>query len=618
MDSISVSTFIKSVLYKYRVHLFVLIIALFIGLTFSHPAMILNDEWVSLNQLNQLHAGHQVLVNEGKYGLLENGTMSRYFGKKSNLLGYSIALPLISLPSFWIIDIFSEHFPFLILYLWAFLAVLIILFMDVFFKRYTTIGKWNLVPFLYSGTFVLFFVNLFYYASFPISYSDAFPEIMAIVFSNVVMFSLIAVMVYEINQCIFSEPIYSFFGVVVTLSCSSYILWMTFCKDHLLTAFLFTTVVLWVIEYQKARDYWYLTLAFIFTGLLAWARPELAFWVFLALCVYCGWILLSLWHNSSFKGNCLKILSAPFFTLIGSIPFFTNNFMVTGNPFLPAWILWDQDIIRVESTSAISGNIQNSSFPIIQSISGLFSKMIIINPNTLISDFFGVLFYPQNHSIGILLIVPLFLITAIIISGLFIFGRVQFTSEDKRFIIPLLFLAGSVFFAYGIIALNSLNTSHGIVPDIRYLSPIYVPLNILGLIFLKKTNLLIRNPISALQKMLTFWIFILPLSLIVTYYSFFMSDTKSLFIDILGVPFQMILIIIYTICLIGIVLNLCLKNKKTPINDYLIPIACALPFVWQINVSFLIGSFSIYAHYSFWIPFIRIAHETLAIIFIHI
>ena len=62
-----------------KYHFFVFLIALFIALTFAHPQIFVTDEWVTANQLSQIHLGHQVLVNEGKYGVYENGTPSNYF-----------------------------------------------------------------------------------------------------------------------------------------------------------------------------------------------------------------------------------------------------------------------------------------------------------------------------------------------------------------------------------------------------------------------------------------------------------------------------------------------------------------------------------------------------------
>ena len=52
----------------------IFLFALFFTMMFSNPALFLNDEWITVNQLHQLGEGHQVVVNEGKYGTFQNGT----------------------------------------------------------------------------------------------------------------------------------------------------------------------------------------------------------------------------------------------------------------------------------------------------------------------------------------------------------------------------------------------------------------------------------------------------------------------------------------------------------------------------------------------------------------
>jgi len=51
----------------------IFLFALFFTMMFSNPALFLNDEWITVNQLHQLGEGHQVVVNEGKYGTFQTG-----------------------------------------------------------------------------------------------------------------------------------------------------------------------------------------------------------------------------------------------------------------------------------------------------------------------------------------------------------------------------------------------------------------------------------------------------------------------------------------------------------------------------------------------------------------
>jgi len=53
---------IKKNFFEYRIHLFVFLLTVFIALTIAHPAVLLNDEFITTNQLHQLQAGHQIVV----------------------------------------------------------------------------------------------------------------------------------------------------------------------------------------------------------------------------------------------------------------------------------------------------------------------------------------------------------------------------------------------------------------------------------------------------------------------------------------------------------------------------------------------------------------------------
>ena len=212
---------IKKFFFEYRIHLFVFLLTVFIALTIAHPAVLLNDEFITTNQLHQLQAGHQIVVNEGKYGLAENGSMSGYFGYRSNVLGYSLFLPLISLPSYWMIEITGENFVYFILILWTLISLFLILFINHFFMEFSTIYSRKWAPAAYIAVFILFFINLFFYSGFPVDPVSNYPEILAIVFTNIILLGISAVLIYEINYAIFKVPAYSFFGTIVCLFSSS-------------------------------------------------------------------------------------------------------------------------------------------------------------------------------------------------------------------------------------------------------------------------------------------------------------------------------------------------------------------------------------------------------------
>jgi hypothetical protein len=66
MDDFSMA--LEKILVRYKVHILIFLLAFFIAITFAHPSILFTDEWITLNQISQLHDGHQIIFNEGKYG----------------------------------------------------------------------------------------------------------------------------------------------------------------------------------------------------------------------------------------------------------------------------------------------------------------------------------------------------------------------------------------------------------------------------------------------------------------------------------------------------------------------------------------------------------------------
>ena len=77
---------ISGLMEQYKVHVFIFFLTLLIGLTFAHPAIVLKDEFISTSRVRQLDEGHQMIIDERKYGFFESGAMTGYFIHKSNLL----------------------------------------------------------------------------------------------------------------------------------------------------------------------------------------------------------------------------------------------------------------------------------------------------------------------------------------------------------------------------------------------------------------------------------------------------------------------------------------------------------------------------------------------------
>ena len=217
---------ISALLARYSLTLIVFFISLFFIITFSNPALFLNDEWISANQLHQLDIGHQVVVNEAKYGVTKNGTISLYFVEtQKNLLLYSLALPVAALPITKLFDLFGDNFRLIVILLWSLIPVLLCLIIEAGYPRYRKIHgiRLSLLGVLF-GMF-LFLCNTLLYKQFAYSAIDAPYEVAALVLTNHLLFAVTAAVIFETGRVIFKDRWMALFCTFACVSCSSFIFW---------------------------------------------------------------------------------------------------------------------------------------------------------------------------------------------------------------------------------------------------------------------------------------------------------------------------------------------------------------------------------------------------------
>ncbi len=593
---------------KYKIHILIFFLTLFIAITVAHPSLFVTDEWITVNQLSQLHDGHQILLNEGKYGTLENGTvLSPYFEHKQNYLAYPLFLPMISIPMLWIVESLNSFFVFGILYFWTFLIIIIALFLNAYFPSYVLTVRWRWTSGLIIAAFIVLFLNLLNYMPFPVSGTGSYPEIIAIVSTNIILFSVMAVIIYEIMLSVFADRGFAVLGTIISISSSSYLFWTNFCKDHILVALIFTLITWMAIYFIQTTKPRFLCWAFLLSGLLAWARPELAFLVCISLCfLYASQIRL-FWRIALPTTNRILLFISPVFTFIGAIPFFINNYLFTKNIFIPAWIFW-----KAESSSnnlAINSTLTSSVPSISGDTSGTLIQLIIsstnIQPSTFLPDLYGILVNPQSGSIGVLLLVPLFFISLFALPAFCMTQKPVFSTDERKILYVLTLLSLGVFFAY-LRGLSGMNASPGILPDIRYLSPLYLTLNIIGILILKKIPGLMNSPTEILKGIMISWIILIPLSLVAMLRYFPAPELWSDLYPPLNALFSIGILILIMCFLLGL-LGTIFFNLPMDYTHYMIAFICAVPLIWQIDASFLARLFGTgLGGYSFWIPVVRI------------
>jgi len=588
----------------FRIHILVFLLAFLAALTFAHPAFFFNDEWITGNQLAQLKQGHQPVVNEGKYGSFENGTPSTYFTIRNNYLGYSLLFPILSLPAVWLVDLFGDNFIFFITYLWTFLLIGLALLVNSYFPKFSYVGKWQWTPALIVTVFAAFFLNLQFYRPYPLTGDGGAPEIMAIVFTNVILFAFLAVVIYAICQAIFNDSKSSFFSTVACLSCSSYFFWTTTGKDHVLIAFLLSIILLMVMRFILGNHTLNLAGGFFFSGILLWARPELGIFIIIALLCIAGYNVISPETGVFSPKNRTQMVISPLFAVIGAIPFFINNYLASKNIFIPVFVLTRNGAPLPDGTAQITPGITGNTVNTIHSLLQANDLTALTPLSSFPQDLLGILVAPQSGSMGIVPLIPVFLIAVLILPSLMRKNPGLFSHRDLLVIGTLVLLSIAIFGAY-INRTYGLNTDLGILPDIRYLSPIYLPLTLTGLMVLKKIPRITDKPLEILKGIALVWMVLIPLSFFLIFQNqFILLELKNVF-SLANHWFTAGIFIALAVFVLLFYQSTWWKTSiiSDKFQKIILSFLCAIPLVWQLDASFI---FILLVHenggYFFWLP----------------
>jgi hypothetical protein len=580
--------------------------ALFVIIIISNPALFMNDEWITVNQVHQLDLGHQITVNEGKYGVYKNGTPGGYFAVRNNILMYSAALPLASLPAMKLIDLFGDNFRLIVILFWAFIPLFVALIVSWCYPLRARIGSIRITVLAAVAGLLLVALNLLVYSPFVYSAPDAPVEVAAVVFTNHLFFALTVVMTYLIARRIFEDRWMAIFAALSGAACSAYLFWGANAKDHMATVAVFAVVLYFFVCYLRSLRIRDAAGGFFSIGILAWFRPEVGFSAFFCIGLFflAYTMLRVLQKKESLNAGVLHICTI-LFTAAGSVPFFINNLLITGNPLVPIF-LRETNIrnagmnTRGISISAITNaNPAGLSSPL--TVTGdLFSTLrhyiFSVSPNPL-ADLYGILFFPKSGSMGFFFVLPIAMLALLILPlAVFSGNGPDLASRYNRAILLLLIVsAASVFLAY-VHDLNGLNASGGIGPDIRYLSPVYLPIALLSLVLLD-TTILLRHPRVLLVRTCLAAIVFIPVLLV-----------AMIIIDPFGSHLAGYTLFFNTLLLIevfgsaGIVyVYQRLGRPADGFSGLLLPILLLTILSWQVMMVFLYGVAK-FNGYPFWIP----------------
>ncbi len=579
-----------------------IILFILAGMTFciafgmSAPSLFMNDEWITVNQLNQLTSGAQLIENEGKYGRSIEGETSAYFIARDNYLAYSLFFPIISIPAMQLIILSGDLFRLNLLIFWfilgmvSFIAAIWLMshFPD---RKYFYLGWLILILF-----FSLFLLNIYYYQPFLASFQDSPIESAAVIFTGEILFAMMTPMIYTLFRNISFDRWTSLISTIIIISCSSYLFWSASAKDHILIAFLLTTILLTfssIIANQRGYKWFIL---FVLSGLLCWARLEYGGVILAGLLI---WLIFSFFFIKSgeiiynIEGWEMKILAIPGM-IIGLIPLFINNYFVTGNPLIPPQYLYflarDSSMISVIS----SGNGYHTDF--IAKIV-LFSNQIFsfFSPkfDNIFIDLLGLLFSPINGGVGLLFICP-------IILPALLFGllnrssfRTKYSNKIKQMLLFSTLIAAFTIIAY-LRSIHGSTVSPGILPDMRYFSPLYLPMGIISVLLL--SPIMSVKPERWLKYILLSVVVFAPLLVVGTIAALPHGVTYNMYVH-----FFMRILLILLLFLFG----MAAFNKKFWSSDGIFPIVFSLLLIIPSAFQFLhliIYSIGKSNGYYFWLP----------------
>ncbi len=590
---------------SYSIPIIIFLASLFCIISLSVPGLQINDEWITANQVHQIALGHQPFTNEGKYGKLSDGT-SPYFNYRQDILGYSLILPLLSIPSLIFLLALGDEFRYGIILLWALIPAIIGSLIHISYPEYLRYKSKSILIPTYFISLIIFLINITIYTPFSSSLLSAPIEAAAIVFTDHILFALTVVLIYYIGEKLFNgNKRYAIIGAISIVSCSSMLYWASDAKDHMITIFLTCFILFLFISNISKNNQAYAALTFIITGLLVWTRPEIGFTFFIAVLISYFVYLIKIRNERQWNKKAMVIaMIIPIIVIVGLTPFFLNNFYLTHNPLYPPTldmvelkgVSGGQEItnVAIKETSAPPKESEklnnNSPFFFLLFIAHYFNP----DPQVSFKDYIGAFFLPQfGHIMGVFPLTPLFLIGLVTLPTILISQWQRVTETDKITLILCSLMIVAVFMAY-LNGFRGLTTSEGIGPDVRYFSTMYIPGGIIGLISMKYwrsiplnisfrhcVGILLIGPVLILFLLLYFQPFgggisqfnailsviSLSLSLLICFL-FALNELKGSFSQWIQLNFQLLLII---------------------------------PLAWQIMLIFLF-SLAKFDAYTYWIP----------------
>jgi hypothetical protein len=409
-------------------------------------------------------------------------------------------------------------------------------------------------------------------------------EMIAIVFTNIILFGIFSVTCFKITELLFTEKFKQLVGWIMCISMTSLIFWSTTLKDHMLMATLIMIICYLHIACYYDGKYWQVCVAYFIAGLLVWIRPEVG------ICIVVGMLLFNLdWGRYFIFGYLLTSL----FLLPGGIILLLNNYFVTGSATTSPFLVSTVNQIFVTSLPSNIAAANQTSSNIINHILWIPSQVIYAQfyPG-FAEEWVRFIFSPTSGAVG--LIVPMCLVFFAIM--VYIKHRPVIEYNTKFLIV----IGLSSISYYLLMSGSYIGVDSGIIPDIRYFTTAYTVLTLAALSILpydinyRKVfkNIFIYVPI----------IIILALFIISVYPP--AGGTYKLF--------RIVPEIISTLSLAVMLILLVNDKNDNPSKtlERFIPIVIASAFTWQIIMVF-VYHISKAHYYPMFIPITELLYKLL-------
>ena len=320
------------------------------------------------------------------------------------------------------------------------------------------------------GALVLLIINSYVATRLPPLVFDQWGALMAIQLFNILATSAIVLLSLRIFTRYFGDGRVAAFGAAYILIATPVTFWAVSAKDHTASVLLIVASIWSLYTYLLDGKKRYRYLSYVLVGLSFWVR------VFDAVPLLIAIILTDLLTT---EGRIKALITAVVTVPLAMVPYFINNYLLFGNPFLsPVYLSAHPEI--TQQTSSTTANNGSALFATIERLPTLFfSTWNLQSSADWPQHLYHALFYvnmPVTLSlfqICPLLIIPLFAAVPYVVQKLASFKRcaVRLKIDKKRAIVVAFFV---YIIAHLIIYAPFQEQGFGL--DMRYFLPIYIPL----------------------------------------------------------------------------------------------------------------------------------------------